>query len=233
MSSDIIIFSYERSTKMPFAMTHLYIAYNILSNTPQIKKPCNFMLGALAPDSVHFRDNYNSDMKKKSHLCVGDEKWGRVTNNQEWLKRVLDFLQENKHTEKRDFIYGYCCHILADIQNNIKIWTPFRLENKEDLEKGMGSIYHQESYDIDYALYLSNPQQKVIWEMLQDATGYDIPNVVIGDEIEKMKQDLLHRQFSNRKSVDLSSNKYVRLPAMQEFINVESVYIRNLLYNYD
>lgn len=35
-------------------MTHLHIAYNILSNTPQIKKPCDFMLGAIAPDSVHF-----------------------------------------------------------------------------------------------------------------------------------------------------------------------------------
>jgi len=50
---------------MPFAMTHLYIAYNILSNTQQIKKPCDFLLGAIAPDSVHFRENYNSDIKKK------------------------------------------------------------------------------------------------------------------------------------------------------------------------
>lgn len=82
---------------MPFAMTHLYITYNILRNTTQIKKPCDFMLGALTPDSVHFVDNYNSDMKKKSHLCVGDEKWGRTTNNQEWLKNALDFLHENKN----------------------------------------------------------------------------------------------------------------------------------------
>jgi hypothetical protein len=196
-------------------------------------KPCDFMLGALAPDSVHFRGNYNSDMKKKSHLCVGDEKWGRLTNNQEWLKSVFAFLQENKHIEKIDFIYGYCSHIIADIQNNIKIWTPFLIENKEDLEKGKGSIYHRESYDIDYALYLLNPQQKVIWEMLEDATGFDIPNVVIDEEIDKMKHDLLHRQFLNRKSADISSNKYVTLSSIQEFISAESRYIRELLYNND
>jgi len=216
---------------MPFVMTHLHIAYNIVSNTPEIKKPCDFMLGALAPDSIHSRENYNSDMKKKSHLCVGDEKWGRLSNNEEWLKNVIDFLQKNKHTEKIDFIYGYCSHILADIQNNIKIWTPFLLENKEFLEKGMGSIYHQESYDIDYALYLSNPQQKVIWEILEDAAGYDIPDVVVANEINKMKYDILHNQFSNRQSIDISSNKYITLSSIQDFISTESQYIKNLLYN--
>lgn len=217
--------------KMPFAMTHLYIAYNILSNTPQIKKPCDFLIGALAPDSVHFRNNYNSDMKKKSHLCVGDEKWGRFTNNQEWLENVLAFLQENKHLEEVDFIYGYCSHILADIQNNIKIWTPFLLENRETLDKGLGSIYHEESYDIDYVLYLSNPKQKEIWEILEDAIGYDIPNVVVADEINKMKHSILHSQFLNREYADVSLNKYVTLSNIQEFIISESQYIKNLLYN--
>jgi hypothetical protein len=218
---------------MPFAMTHLYIAYNILSNTPQIKKPCDFMIGALAPDSVHFRDNYNSDMKKKSHLCVGDEKWARFTNNQEWQENVLAFLQKNKYLEEADFIYGYCSHILADIQNNIKIWTPFLLENREALGKGIGSIYHEESYNIDYALYLLNSQQKYIWEILENSIGYDIPNVVVADEINKMKHSILHSQFMNREYVDVSFNKYVKLFNMQEFIVTESLNIKNLLYKND
>ncbi|MGF7059678.1 zinc dependent phospholipase C family protein [Brassicibacter mesophilus] len=218
---------------MPFAMTHLYIAHNILSNTPQIKKPCDFMLGALAPDSVHFRDNYNSDMKKKSHLCVGDEKWGRITNNQEWIQNVIAFLQKNKYLEEVDFIYGYCCHILADIQNNIKIWTPFLLENREGLEKGIGSIYHEESYAMDYALYLLNFQQKEIWEILEDSIGYDIPNVVVADEINKMKHSILYSQFLNREYVDVSFNKYVTLSNIREFITSESQYIKELLYEND
>jgi hypothetical protein len=215
---------------MPFAMTHLNIAYNILSNTPQIKKPCDFMLGALAPDSVHFRNNYNSDMKKNSHLCVGPEKWGRVTNNQEWQKNVLDFLQEYKQSEKIDFIYGFCSHILADIQNNIKIWTPFLLENKEALDKGQGSIYHKESCAMDYALYLSNPHRKLIWEMLENAEGYDLLNIVCGDDINKMKDHMLHNQFLDIEPIDISLNKYVTISRIQEFISEESGYIKNLLF---
>lgn len=216
---------------MPFPMTHLYIAHSILSNTQQIKKPGEFLLGAIAPDSVHFRVNYNSDMKKISHLCIGEEKWGRVTNNNEWLKNVLTFLQENKSTEKRDFIYGYCCHIIADIQNNIKIWTPFLQENKEAIEKGLGSAYHKESYEIDNALYLVNSGQKEIWSMLDGAKGYTIVNVVASDDIEKMKYDLLYNQYKNEKPVDISLNKYVTLSTIQKFISLEAQYIEKLLFN--
>lgn len=215
---------------MPFPMVHWCIAYNILSNTPQIKKPCDFMLGAIAPDSVHFRENYDSSMKKISHLCVGNQKWGEVTNNQEWLENVLDFLKENKDSEVTDFVYGYCSHIIADIQNNIKIWIPFRLGNKNALEKGAGSVYHQEAYAVDYSIYLLHPQHTEIWEMLENASGYDIPNVVVGNEINKMKDSIIHTQFINREVGDLSLNKYATLPGMQKFISEESQYIKKILY---
>ena len=218
---------------MPFPMIHLSIAYNILKNTTTIKKPCDFMLGAVAPDSVHFRDNYNSDMKKISHLCVGKEKWGRLSNNDEWQKNVLAFLEENKHTEKADFIYGFCAHILADIQNNIKIWTPFLKENIQALESGMGSIYHKESYDLDYALYDENPNKKIIWEMLEDAESYHIANIIDEDAINKMKDNLLHVQFLPRESVDVSCNKYATISRMQDFISEESIYIKSILFGND
>jgi len=106
---------------MPFPITHLCIAYEILSNTPQIKEPCDFLLGAITPDSVQFRNNFKPNMKKISHLCVGDEEWGKVTNNIEWQENVLGFFERNKNIEKVDFIYGYCTHVLADIQNNRKV----------------------------------------------------------------------------------------------------------------
>lgn len=217
---------------MPFPMTHLAIAINILQSTPQIQNPSDFILGSIAPDSVHFRENYNSDMKKKSHLCVGDEKWGRVTNNLEWQTSVLSFLECRRNDDNIDFIYGYCIHILTDIQNNIHIWTPFLSENKEALEVGMGSIYHKESHDIDYELYLLNPKQKEIWKLLSDSLGYDIPNVVVQDEISKMKHELFH-QYINRATSDLTLNKYVTLSRIQDFICTESQYIRNLVFNYN
>jgi len=216
---------------MPFAMTHLHIAYNILNNTSEIRNPNDFMLGAIAPDSVHFREEYESDMKKASHLCVGYEKWGSVTNNEEWLENVLSFLEKNKDKEYSDFIYGYCSHVIADIQNNIKVWIPFKAENSDALKNEMGtSLCHKEANDVDYSLYLMQPEQKKIWNLLEKSSGYDIPGVVIKDETDKMKHSIMHKQFKNRQEADVSSNKYVSLISMKEFIEEESKYIKQLLY---
>lgn len=215
---------------MPFPMTHLSIAYNILRNTPQIKDSCDFLLGAIAPDSFHFSENYESGMKKASHLIVGDEKLGEVTNNEEWLENVLAFLQENMYMEKVDFIYGYCCHIIADIQNNIKIWTPFRLASLYTSEKGDDNDHHKEAYAVDNALYLLHQERETIMQILKNAVGYDIENIVVGKEIEKMKSHIFNGQFDCMKSTDLSSNKYVTLSIMQEFISTESEYIKEILF---
>ncbi|GMQ58509.1 hypothetical protein AN1V17_29040 [Vallitalea sediminicola] len=214
---------------MPFAMTHLYIAYNIIQKTPQIKKPNDFLLGAIAPDSVHVRNNYDSDMKFNSHLCIGNEKWGEVTNNDAWVDNVLCFLKKNRNLQSSDFIYGYCSHILADIQNNIKVWMPFKEKSKDELKIGNVSVYHQESYAVDYELYL-HPKRKVIWNMLEDATAFDISNIVKAVEVNQMKQYLLKEQFENRESMDVSTNEYVTLANIQKFIIEESVYIKNMLY---
>lgn len=68
------------------------------------------------------------------------------------------------------------------------------------------------------------------WKILEDSIGFDIPGIVSADEINRMKHDVLYGQFSNRKSVDLSFNKYVTLARTQEFISQESQYIKSLLY---
>jgi hypothetical protein len=67
---------------MPYPMPHLYTAWRVAENSPlAIENFPQFYLGSIAPDGVHFRENYNSGLKLLSHLCVGDEKWGMLTNN--------------------------------------------------------------------------------------------------------------------------------------------------------
>lgn len=66
---------------MPFLMTHLHIAKNIYHRVPEaIKDLSQFYLGNIAPDAVHNRIGFTSEHKKASHLCVGNEGWGMVTN---------------------------------------------------------------------------------------------------------------------------------------------------------
>ncbi|QUH30346.1 hypothetical protein [Vallitalea guaymasensis] len=66
--------------------------------------------------------------------------------------------------------------------------------------------------------------------MLEDATAFDIPDIVRAVEINQMKQSLIKEQFENRESIDISTNEYVTLSGMQKFIDEESKYIKNMLY---
>ena len=66
-------------------MTHLIISENISKIfASRINSLPQFYLGSIAPDAVHNRTNYISDYKKASHLITGNEKWGFVTENDEW-----------------------------------------------------------------------------------------------------------------------------------------------------
>lgn len=94
----------------------------------------------------------------------------------------------------------------------------------------MGNIYNQELFNIDYELYLQHPQSNTIWQILKNGITYDIPNVVVGNEIDKMKNSILHNQFINREASNLSLNKYVTLTTIQKFISTESQNISYILY---
>jgi len=215
---------------MPFVMTHLEIANNILKSTDKIKNRGDFLLGSVAPDCIHVRNEYHSDMKKMSHLCVGEEPWGRATNNGEWQENVIKYLHENMNEDNADFLYGYAVHILADIQNNRKIWGPFYVANKELLANGHGSQYHHESAMVDLELYLSNPDRERMWNELSKSKGYDLDELVKSYEIESMRDSILTERYVDRELEDNTKNEYVSLSVIREFIENESEFIREILF---
>jgi hypothetical protein len=202
---------------MPFPMVHLSIARNILGTAHHIKRPCQFMLGSIAPDSVHFRPDFESEMKKASHLVIGDERWGRVTDNAGWKENVLRFLELMKDFEDPDFILGYCAHVLADIKHNIEIWTPFRLEHQHELDSGQGSALHREAVEVDFELYRTCRERPEMWDLLEQAQAVDIPGIVRSSDIERARSHLLYKQYLGRKPVDTSAYKYVTVKRMTDF----------------
>ena len=211
---------------MAFTMTHLIISYNtsgifsdIITNLPP------FYLGTIAPDAVHNRAGYVSDFKKASHLITGTEKWGMVTDNDGWKDNVISFLHKHKDTEHRDFILGYCSHILSDMYNNIKVWTPFRLKHDIELEKGYGNIHHQESYKIDTELALMYENRGMFWHNLRKSNSIDFPDIIFADEMDKQKSNILNLWYKDIERPDLSSNKIRTLKGELEFIKNATEYV--------
>lgn len=214
---------------MPFSMTHLSIAHAITLKSDKIKNTSDFILGAIAPDAIHFRDDFTYDMKKQSHFCVGDEAWGRVTNNDEWLENLLAYYNLNTGDSRSDFLKGYFCHIIRDLHNNLEIWTPFRLENQATMGKGVASQYHGESGHLDYEQYRMHPDIDSILNHIKAANAHDFSSYVRAEKVEKLRQAVLYEWYLDRELGDVDNHQYVKRDLMNTFIINTSEAVIDLL----
>mgnify|MGYP001232238115 FL=1 len=216
---------------MPFHMTHLLIGRNIHLKLPdKIKNLPQFYLGNIAPDAVHNRENYKPEYKQASHLCVGNESWGMAENNEEWAENVLKFMRSNINSEHHDFVLGYCCHILADIYNNIAVWTPFRLKYPEEFAKGYGGLYHHECDKVDIELGLINDNKDYFLVHLEKAIPMEFNNIVFAEDMKKHKENIIKR-YINREHPDLSANRLVTVSSTMKFIEDATCFILNNIIN--
>ena len=195
---------------MPYAMTHLIIAMNLseifreaITDLPQ------FLLGSIAPDAVHNRENYISDYKKAAHLSVGDEPWGMISNDEEWADNVINTICQNLNSNNLDFVLGYGSHILADIYNNSAIWTPYRLAYPDEIKKGYAGLYNQECSKIEIELALTYEKRDFLWQNLRIAHGVGFAGVIHAVEIEKQKDIILNVWYKDKSRPDLSENAFI------------------------
>lgn len=184
---------------MPFPMVHLCIADEMLRRGFEADDPAQFFLGAVAPDSVHFREGYDPAMKEISHLWVGSgPRWGVTLDSGRWYQNTKTFWQTHRGDAQRDFIAGYCTHVFTDWLNDARIWKPFRLKNEGCMDAYGADRYHEEALMTDYALYLKSPRRGGIFEGLAKAHGCDLAGLVFSEDIARMQNSLLHEQFVDR-----------------------------------
>ena len=202
---------------MPYPMIHFYIAKEIarFSLWP-IKSISQFYLGTISPDAVQFRKTYD---KKLSHLIYSSEIWGFVTDNETWLNDVIKFINKSRRNNNIDFIYGYGIHILADILNNIKIWTPFRIENTGKNFEELHKIASIENMSIDLQLYQNCIFKTEIMESLRNSQSFNFQNIISKEDMDKIKDNLINIQYYKVELVNNDKNKIVALEDTFEFIN--------------
>jgi len=90
---------------MPNTMIHEKIGFE-LSKKININS-YDYYLGLLAPDSQNLERFAEKEERWTAHL--------RAKNLNDWRKNLYTFYQKEKNNFKRDFIIGYCLHILTDI----------------------------------------------------------------------------------------------------------------------
>ncbi len=204
---------------MAYAMIHLEVAYRLLNSYKWINNKGDFMLGALAPDAVHFHKDYTPKLKEKSHLWNCGPKWGITLESDKWEKNILTFWDEHKTDANRDFLAGYCIHILTDRLNDIKIWTPFRNANIEgDNVAEIYHIYGDEAYGSDQWLYQNSPNMGEIVNLISQGKAYDITDCINAEDIERQKRAVLEELYKEKREIAISNYVYCTEEVITSFI---------------
>lgn len=205
---------------MSYAMTHLAVAYRLLDRYKWVNARSDFLLGAIAPDAVHFHEGYYYKMKELSHLWNCGPRWGITLDSDKWKKNVLDFWDKHKADCNRDYIAGYCVHILTDWLNDIKIWSPFRSENiKSENVDGIYDIYGQEAYASDQWLFQHSANSGEIMRILEAGQAFTIDGCILKNDVEKQRMHIISKRYEDNSCYNISSHHYCTETVITSFID--------------
>lgn len=208
---------------MSYQMIHMEVAYRLLEQIPPIENAAEFVLGSVAPDSVHMNPAFDITMKVKSHMFEGCGKWSDTQDYQRWRSNIkgvfCTVLAEKERTDYRDFGIGLCVHCLTDYWNDIKIWRKLQKECIPPMKfEAFREAYYQEARGIDRWLYQNSKNTEAIREMLSKAKSFDVEGLVRKEYIEQQRDHLLNVQY-DVETVDISKYCFLSADVIEEFID--------------
>lgn len=205
---------------MSYQMIHMEAAYRLLEQFDWVKNQADYMLGSIAPDSVHFYPQYNLYLKEASHLWSYGPRWGITLASDKWRDNILEFWNTHKNSENKDYIAGFCVHILTDWMNDRTIFTPFREQIKSVEEyDDVYAIYAKEAYGIDQWLYQNSRNSSNIMALVAKGTPYSIRGCIEEDDVIIQKEHILNAQYAGKESFDISSYQYCTEKATLDFLD--------------
>lgn len=206
---------------MSYPMVHLKIAYGLLARNDggQIECPGDFLLGSVAPDAVHFHDKYDVSLKERSHIWKFGPRWGITLDSEGWWDAIRKFWRENRDVKNRDFMAGYCTHLLTDWMNDRCVWAPFREKMMQGAERDeVYGLYAKEAKGIDLWLYQNDKETQEIWQLLEQGQVCRVEGCIMEEDLARQKQFLLYEEFIGKEAVDVSGYRFCTKEVMEEFV---------------
>jgi len=209
---------------MSFPITHILVADGLLTRNPRSDADAaQFLLGAIAPDAVHYREGLvgasQVDIgatKKIAHLCpVSDRRWGAETDNEGWIACAKAWARDNTGP----LAEGYVIHVMTDIYTNMSIWGRFRTQHPDEAAKGYASDYYRDLPEIDLKLYQEYVQGSRAEQLLAAAKAYDMPGLVSAQEICAIRDNLLYENYKGRTPTPGYEYKFVTYNETLNFIS--------------
>ena len=193
-------------------IAHMEVAYRLAERMGIDEYRAEFILGSIAPDSVHFEEDY-LDKKIHSHIFENCGPWGDTQDYEQWITNIKSFWDKYVASEddkkKKAYLMGICVHCLTDYWNDLLIWRALQKKMIPPMTyEGFKEEYYPESRRIDKWLYQNSPIKTELFKLLDEAEEMDFEDYVTAENQAKMKNHLKNTQYNFKETIDVSGHKY-------------------------
>lgn len=190
-------------------MMHLLIADRIY--TEKIIPICSyadFLLGSIAPDAVHVKENYKREVKNISHYRF---------DSKSHISYFDGFIPKFQTSNNRDFVLGYLVHLLSDM-----IWYHFvRVPFKDAFwqapiqNMSMNEAYYADCDQIEQLMFREKSAPRII-EAIKRGNAYSLEGMIDAEDVEAWKEKLI-LAYDNKKDILVRTN-YISEQNIRDYI---------------
>ncbi|PQP82642.1 hypothetical protein C0Q44_14590 [Paenibacillus sp. PCH8] len=219
---------------MPLPMVHLNIAYLLTDTLPVQIERGSFYLGNIAPDSIHMREGTTREDKQDTHFNPKDE--GDYAGRLQGI--YSSYIQQQPDEGWKWFVRGYFIHVLTDYYWFRSVYPEF-VDRVNEIDQHTGinrskdelsRLYYQETDQIDFNLYRSASWSEDVWQTLNRAASYDMPDRLNAEEIVRWRDHTF--SFLNGEEPGITP-KFITGEIAQAFVEKTVQRLNALLSSWD
>lgn len=178
---------------MAHPIMHLLIADKVYSNIKNfIHSYGDFLLGSIAPDAVHEKEDYTREIKDISHY--------RFDKNSD-ISHFDTFMEAYATQENRDFAMGYLVHLLSDMLWYHAVRVPFKEAFMQEPSQSMSKnqAYYTDCEQIAQALFEEKNVARII-EAISSSKAYTLESLIDAEDVEAWRDKLI-MAYHGRKQI--------------------------------
>ncbi|MBD5474229.1 MAG: hypothetical protein HDR20_15450 [Lachnospiraceae bacterium] len=189
-------------------MMHLLIADKIYEKFSSIHSYGDFLLGSIAPDAVHVKENYTREIKDISHYRF---------NSKSHIDYFDTFINEYNTSENNDFVIGYLVHLLSDMIWYHSIRVPFKEEFQKapSQDMSMNEAYYTDCEQIEQLMFWEKNVPRIMGA-INKGKAYSLEGLIDAEDVIVWKEKLIF-DYNNKKNI-LVHTKYISELNIRDYI---------------
>ena len=190
-------------------MMHLLIADKIYTEkSSSIHSYGDFLLGSIAPDAVHVKENYTREIKDISHYKF---------DSKSRISYFDTFCDEYYTSENKDFVVGYLVHLLSDMIWYHSVRVPFKKEFQKapSQNMSMNEAYYADCEQIEQLMFFEKNASRII-ETINKGNAYSLEGLIDAEDVRAWKEKFIF-DYNNRRNISIQT-KYISEQHIRDYI---------------